>query len=245
MAEIAPAVTPSASWGSGGEYGYSADLLQSAYGVTDFSGDGEIVAIVDAFDDPNAETFLNHYRTAQNNLGGCTTAGGCFTKINQQAGTSYPEYDPGWAGEIELDLAAVSAICPGCRILLVEADSASGSDLYAAVQQAVQQGAKFVSMSWGGGESPSATTADAAYFSAAKAPNVTFVASTGDCGFYDTAEDNIEYPAVSPDVVAAGGVTLSGAGPFSYTAWGHQHTDDHGDPVANASCWSLPWEGAG
>src|SRR6185312_15425404 len=105
-------------------------------------GSGQTVAIVDAQDDPNAESDLATYRSTYG-LPACTTANGCFKKINQNGGTSYPTADTGWAGEISLDVDMVSAVCPSCHILLVEATSANMSDLGTAVNQAVTQGAKF------------------------------------------------------------------------------------------------------
>ena len=84
----------------------------------------------------------------------CTTANGCFKKVNQNGGTtSLPANNSGWAGEISLDLDMVSAICPNAHIILVEANTASTADLGTAVNEAVKLGAKFVSNSYGGGES--------------------------------------------------------------------------------------------
>ena len=40
---------------------------------------------------------------------------GCFRKVNQSGGTSYPAPSGGWAVEISLDLDAVSAACPLCN----------------------------------------------------------------------------------------------------------------------------------
>ena len=97
--------------------------LQQAYDLSYLSetaGATETVAIVDAFDDPNAESDLDAYRT-EFGLPACTSASGCFTKVNQNGGTTYPTSDTGWGLEISLDLDAVSALCPNCHIDLVEA----------------------------------------------------------------------------------------------------------------------------
>ena len=106
--------------------------LQSAYKLpSSTAGAGQTVAIVDAFDDPNAESDLADYR-AQFGLPACTTANGCFRKVNQNGAASpLPAGDAGWAEEISLDLDMVSAACPNCHILLVEASSNSFANLAA------------------------------------------------------------------------------------------------------------------
>src|SRR5579863_5708746 len=100
--------------------GYAPSDLQRAYGVAIDSrtkGGGETVAIVDAYDDPKAASDLRTYR-AEYDLPPCTPSNGCFT---QRKFTSHT--DPGWTGEESLDVDMVSAICPNCKILLVEAAS--------------------------------------------------------------------------------------------------------------------------
>jgi subtilase family serine protease len=132
--------------------GYGPADLRAAYKLPATGGTGATVAIVDAYDNPRAEADLATYR-AQFGLPACTTANGCFRKVNQNGAASpLPAADAGWAGEIALDLDMVSAICPACKILLVEANSAYDSDLFVAEDRAVTLGAKYVSNSWGGGE---------------------------------------------------------------------------------------------
>jgi N-acetylneuraminic acid mutarotase len=177
--------------------GFGPTDLLSAYNLPP-GGAGETVAIVDAYDDPTAESDLAVYRQ-QYGLPACTTANGCFKKIDQRGGTTYPLPNSGWSGEISLDVDMVSAICPSCDILLVESDDSSMTNLGAAVNQAVAQGAKFVSNSYGGGESTDETQTDDAYF---KHPGVVVTASTGDSGY------GVSYPAASPDVTAVGGTSL-------------------------------------
>ncbi len=132
--------------------GFGPPDLQSAYAIPTSGGAGVTVAIVDAQDDPNAEKDLGVYRT-QFGLPACTTANGCFKKVNQNGAASpLPTGDTGWAGEISLDLDMVSAACPNCKILLVESNSANTSDLGTAVNTAVSMGAAVVSNSYGGDE---------------------------------------------------------------------------------------------
>jgi subtilase family serine protease len=175
--------------------------LDSAYSLPASGGSGQTVAIVDAQDDPNAESDLATYRSTYG-LPECSTANGCFKKIAQDGSTNYPSADSGWAGEISLDVDMVSAVCPDCHILLVEATSASMSDLGTAVNQAVSQGAKFVSNSYGGSEGGSEGSSDSTYFNH---PGVAITASSGD-GAYAAGT---EYPASSQYVTAVGGTSLT------------------------------------
>ncbi|WSS49728.1 S53 family peptidase [Streptomyces sp. NBC_01180] len=193
--------------------GYGPSDLQSAYNLPKDGGAGQTVAIVDANDDPNAEQDLASYRS-QYGLPACTTDNGCFTKTDQDGGSNYPAPDAGWAGEISLDVDMVSAACPQCHILLVEANSASMDDLGAAVNQAVKQGAKYVSNSYGGSEDTSDTQADDQYFNH---PGVAITVSSGDSGY------GVEYPAASQYVTAVGGTSLkkdSSTRGWSESVWG-------------------------
>ncbi|MEP6799327.1 MAG: carboxypeptidase regulatory-like domain-containing protein, partial [Lapillicoccus sp.] len=194
--------------------GYGPGDLQDAYKLPGASaGGGQVVAIVDAFDNPNAESDLAVYRQ-QYGLAPCTTANGCFRKVNQRGEQSgYPPADPGWAGEIALDVDMVSAACPKCQILLVEGDSNSLDDLGAAVDMAVQLGAKYVSNSYGvGAEDPSTLPLNAHY----DHPGVAITVSTGDNG------TGPSWPATTATVTAVGGTSLStatSARGWSESAW--------------------------
>ncbi|HYZ53945.1 MAG TPA: hypothetical protein VE733_10695, partial [Streptosporangiaceae bacterium] len=180
--------------------GYGPPQMQSAYNLPSATaGGGETVAVVDAYDDPTAEADLQVYR-AQYGLPVCDTANGCFTKVAQDGSTNYPSPDPGWSTEISLDLDMVSAICPNCHILLVEANDASIANLGTAVNEAVTLGAKYVSNSYGGSEDPSELTGDSSYYNH---PGVAITASSGDYGY------GVEYPAASRYVTAVGGTSLT------------------------------------
>src|SRR6266536_4029607 len=91
--------------------GYGPSSLRSAYHLPSGRGHGRVVAIVDAYDDPKAESNLAHYRR-NFGLPACTAKNGCFRKVNQRGGRSYPRANAGWAAEISLDLDMVSATCP-------------------------------------------------------------------------------------------------------------------------------------
>ncbi|HVD00823.1 MAG TPA: S53 family peptidase [Candidatus Dormibacteraeota bacterium] len=192
--------------------GYNPVDLRSAYALPSAtSGSGQTVAIVDAYNDPNAESDLSVYRS-QFGIAACTTANGCFRKVNQTGGTRYPRNNGGWSEEISLDVDMVSAVCPNCHILLVEASSNSFTNLGAAVDEAVKLGATEISNSYGGSEF-SGETSDDSHF---KHPGIAITASSGDGGY------GVEYPAASQYVTAAGGTTLSHASNtrgWSETAW--------------------------
>ncbi len=191
---VTPAATPS---------GLGPSDLQSAYALpSSTAGSGRTVAIVDAYDDPSAESDLAVYRS-QYGLAACTTANGCFKKVGQTGSTtSLPRGNSGWAEEISLDLDMVSAACPQCHILLVEATSATMTNLGTAVNTAVSLGAKYVSNSYGGSESSSDSTYDSSYFNH---PGVAITVSSGDNGY------GVEYPAASKYVTAVGGTSLTKA----------------------------------
>jgi subtilase family serine protease len=179
--------------------GFGPSDLQSAYKLpSSTAGSGQTVAIVDAYDDPTAEADLGVYRN-QFGLSPCTTANGCFKKVDQNGGTSYPRKDGGWAEEISLDLDMVSAICPNCKIVLVEAKSNFFSDLGAAENTAAKLG-NVISNSYGGSDA-----SDATYGSYFNHPGVAITVSSGDSGY------GVEYPASSHYVTAVGGTSLKRA----------------------------------
>ncbi|MFI9783637.1 S8 family serine peptidase [Kitasatospora sp. NPDC051984] len=178
--------------------GYGPADLLAAYGLPADGGEGATVAIIDAYDNPNAEADLGVYR-AHYGLPACTTDGGCFRKTDQRGGTRIPRADGAWAGETALDLAMVSAIAPRAHLLLVEADSAGIADLGAAVNTAVAMGAKVVSISWGAPENGNAASYDTRYFDH---PGVAIAVAAGDGGY------GVIFPASSPHVTAVGGTSL-------------------------------------
>jgi subtilase family serine protease len=181
--------------------GYGPADLQSAYKLAGTSSGGRTVAVVDAYHDPTAEADLGVYRSHYG-LVPCTTANGCFHQVSQTGSAKLPRTNSGWAQEISLDLDMVSATCPDCRILLVEANSASFADLGAAVNQAARTpGVVAISNSYGG--SDAADTTYGAYYNH---PGIAVTASTGDDGYQGGS-----YPASSSYVTAVGGTSLTRA----------------------------------
>ena len=185
--------------------GYSPADLQSAYNLTKYSlghGSGKTVAVVDAYDDPDAASDLAIYRSAYG-LPKCTSSNHCFTKA--KFGTSG---NAGWGEEESLDLDMVSAICPKCKILLVEAPNNDISSLASAEKYATAR-ADYVSNSWSGNEG------SRTYDDDFNVSGVAITAATGDDGYKETAQ----WPAILPTVTAVGGTTLSSYKPRKETAW--------------------------
>ncbi len=213
--DAAPAATPSPG---------TPAYLQNVYDLTYLSqtaGVGDTVAIVDAYDDATAEADLAVYR-ANYGLPACTTANGCFKKVNQNGQSSpLPATNGGWNMEEALDLDAVSALCPNCKILLVEGSDNGISNLQTAVQTAASIGAKQISNSWSYGAS-GAVSSSAYTFS-----GVSVIASSGDNGYMTGFA---AYPASLPGVTAAGGTGIIGASP----------TDTHARGL-----YETAWNGAG
>jgi subtilase family serine protease len=202
--------------GSGEGGGYDPKDLQSAYNIPTSGGSEQTVAVVDAYGDTTAESDLAQYREKYE-LPACTKASGCFKKVNQQGEEGkYLEAGPaGWELETSLDLDMVSAACPHCHILLVEATTEGMSNLGASVNKAVELGATEVSNSYGAPEDYEpwcGTTGCSQYDSDYNHPGVVITASVGDYGydneFFGASVSRPSFPATSPYVVAVGGTSL-------------------------------------
>jgi subtilase family serine protease len=165
-------------------------------------GSGQVIAIVDAYDNPNVASDLAEYRS-NFDLGTAK-----FTKYNQEGQTkNYPQGSSDWGVEIDLDVEMVSASCPKCTIYLIEANDNSGNNLYDAEAEAVKLGATVVSNSWGGGGG-SASGGDF------DAKGVTYLASAGDGGY------GMQDPADYSTVVSVGGTLLGVNGnKFTEVVW--------------------------
>ena len=194
-AAVADASTPPA--------GFTPADLQSAYGLhSSTAGSLQTVAVVTAYDDPDAESDLATYRS-QYGIAACTTADGCFSKVNQTGGTTYPGTSAGWSASDAQSLDMISAICPNCHIVLVEASSSAITDLGTAENEAVMLGAMFIDNDWASPEATfgsTETSYDALYFNH---PGIAITAPAGDAGY------GVDYPAASPYVIAVGGTTLT------------------------------------
>jgi len=209
--------------------GYGPSQFQAAYNLTAASaadGSGTTVAVVDAYNDPTAAADLAAYRAA---AGLPALTSGQFTQYNQNGATSplpaTAPADDDWTLEESLDVDMVSAICPLCKIDLVEATNDSGNGLYIAEESAATTlGAKYISNSWGGTEASSDTTLDSEYFGVS---GVVYTASAGDSAY----SGGVIYPATSPNVVSVGGTSLdtsSNARGWTESVWDTSPTEGTG-----------------
>ncbi len=185
--------------------------IRHAYGfdLVSNQGAGQTLALVDAYDDPNAESDLAVF-SQQFKLPVASTSNGFFRKV--YATGHKPAANANWSVEISLDVEWAHAIAPRATIILVEAASNNLSDLLKGVDVAVRNGATVVSMSWDSGEFSGEPNWDNHFV----ANGVTFLAASGDAG------TGVTYPAASPDVLGVGGtsLTLSPNGNYlSETAW--------------------------
>jgi hypothetical protein len=181
--------------------GYGPADLRSAYQLPTASSTAT-VALAVAFDDPSAEADLGVYR-AKFGLPPCTTANGCFAKLDQRGGANYPPTNDFWADEVAMDLDTISAVCPTCHLLLVEADGDDTQDIGESVNAAVAHGATSVVDGSSGFEESNESQYDQAYFNH---PGVTITAPSGDFGYSNGTA--VPYPGVSPNVISVGGTSL-------------------------------------
>jgi len=203
--------------------GLPPSAIQSVYNLSGLSptsgaGAGQIIAIIDAYNDANALSDLNVFNAEYGyaSLSTCTSlsqSGPCF-EVAEPSGK--PSNNSDWALEESLDIEWAHAEAPAAKIVLVEAKTSSNANLYAAVDYAnTTLDANVVSMSWGGSETSSETSSDSNFTHA----GTLYTASAGDSGH------GVIYPSASPDVIAVGGTTLNGcsgtscAGFTSETTW--------------------------
>jgi hypothetical protein len=262
LAEPAAATAPQA-----GTPAYLRQAYDLSY-LSQTAGTNQTVAIVDAYDDPTAEADLAAYRS-KFSLPACTTGNGCFQKVDQNGAPinsgsgNAPPTDNAWDLEISLDLDAVSAICPNCHILLVEATGFDAHDMRAA-QQAAESvavtGQRVVSDSWR--ILPTSASQQTYFENGADfaVPGIATVAASGDTGYVGVGSDPDcnkavftstpalcnSYPAAAPDVTAVGGTTLapaSGARGFGESAW--SKTGSGCDTTAAKPTWQTTTDCSG
>jgi subtilase family serine protease len=183
--------------------GYGPAQFRGAYGLPSSGPAGQTIAIVDAYDDPNIAADLNAY-SSQFGLPLCNSSNPCFQKVNQSGSASgpFPRADSGWSLEIALDVEVAHAICPNCKILLVEASSNSLSNLSAAVKTAANLGATEISNSYGGSEFSGEL--GEAYAAPYSQPGIAVTVSSGDSSY-----GSFGFPAALSSVITVGGTTLN------------------------------------
>lgn len=190
--------------------GYTAAQLRDAYKIAAEGNTSTVVAIVSAFGYPHAEADMGTYR-AEFGLAACTTANGCFKKLNQSGQQeNYPKKNTGWSDVQALNLDMASAMCPKCSLWLLEANNNSLKNLSVAVKTAADLGAHAIANSYGAG-GPVKKKIINAY----RLPGIAVTASAG-AGF------DAEFPAWSNYVIAVGGTHLvpaDNARGWSETGW--------------------------
>ena len=225
---------PDAPSPAAGDFGLRPQDLHAAYALPTAAPTSQTIAIIDAYNDPAAETDLRTYDEAFS-LPSCTTANGCFKQVNQHGETSnlpFPktlaeletarsgskpeaenaEEATGWGLEISLDIETAHSVCQSCQVVLVEATEPVDLDLEAAEHAAESLGATEISNSYGGPEEGTTAHEAAGPFNH---PGTVITASAGDNGYLDwnSGLGAVEFPAASPHVVAVGGTRLKlGAG---------------------------------
>ncbi len=196
----------------GGEYGgYDPLDLQSAYNlhIPYPEESTQTIAVVDAYGYEGIAEDLETYRHRYG-LSPCTKANGCFRRVNEY-GEEYNYPPDGWQGENALDVDMVSAACPSCHILLVDAASNSDSDLATAVNEAADLGATEISNSYGDAEESCGENNCEEYRAAYDDhPGVMITAAGGDTGYDNNGSgyESPEVPAAYPDVVSVGATSL-------------------------------------
>jgi subtilase family serine protease len=203
------------------------------------SSSSQTIAVVDAFDDPTIEADLGVY-DEQFGLPACSSANGCFHKLNQEGQPGpLPRTNGDWASEISIDVEMAHAICQSCHVLLVEANTASLANLGAAVDTAVGAGATEISNSYDAAE----RHAYLAFAGSYDHPGIVITASSGDCGYLNQdcpgEPSKADFPSDSPDVIAVGGTTLTHrAGTWTSRVWSE----------SGSACSELfdapPWQSA-
>ncbi len=231
----------------------SATTVPSGYGPAQFHGAYSLpntyastapalqtIAIVDAYDDP---TILNDLSTYDKTFGitelppcSASSPSACFLKVNQNGvAGSYPSKNSGWAVEISLDVETAHQICQNCKIVLVEANSATGSSLNAAEDAAVALGATEISNSWGTNSEYSGEVSENSHFNH---PGVAITVASGDSGY-----GAFGYPAASPNVIDVGGTTLGVTKQSNGTyAWASETTWSGSGSGCSTYFSAQPWQ---
>ncbi len=241
------------------EQAYGLGTLMGGLGSagTANNGAGQTIAIIDAYHYNNALSALNTFSAGYNGdwtlpQMSSSGSGPIFTQLNESGGTTVSaRTNSGWNGEEALDIEYVHAMAPQANVILYEANSASDSDLYAAVNAARSNPAvSVVTMSWSGPESSndlssnSMFTTPASRLTASTTNGITFCASAGDEGDINESPGNSNgFPATSPNVVGLGGTSLYLKTNNSYsseTAWSWNSSQQWGGGGGTSTVQAKP-----
>jgi len=233
-------------------HAYNIDTLINA----GFTGRGETIVIVDAFQSPNIVSQLNYYDSfyglpSLNGLGGPPDASlGTFTQIAPDGLTLFDSTNgdmTGWAEEISLDVLWSHAIAPGANIVLDLAKSDQDPDILSATKYAVDRRlGDVISQSFGENEScvdPKILAGEHQVYAKATLQGMTLFASSGDEGAAQLTCDGTSYvlaassPASDPLVTGVGGTELHAAG-YCLTTLGCDPTTN---PAAGTYQGEIAW----
>jgi hypothetical protein len=182
---------------NGSVQGFGPSQLQAAYNIVNAAKNdkGGVVVVVEAGGDPNLEKDLTVYRK-QFDLPRCDVRSGCLRILNQDGRTRpKPKVNSGWLAEQSLDVDMVSANCPNCKIVVVEASTSLGI----AERTAASLHPVAISNSWGGGEFKGENPSEHRLFDH---PGIAITASAGDGGY------GVIFPSAANTVTAVGGTSL-------------------------------------
>jgi MYXO-CTERM domain-containing protein len=205
--------------------GYGAPDLQEAYNIdpTRTASAHPTVAVVNAYGYTALESDLAKYRSTYS-LPACTVANGCLQIVNQQGQASplpaNPPASDDWTIEAALDTDMVSAACPTCNILVVEAEDSGADNLFTAEDAAAMLKPTAISNSWGGPEQGDIAGAESHF----NHPKIATFTAAGDQGYNDQFSTTAgpDYPGTSAYVIAVGATNLvrdTSARGWSETAW--------------------------
>jgi subtilase family serine protease len=229
--------------------GYTPSQVRGAYGVaaSGMTGQGQTVAIVDAYASPTMLSDANQFATV---TGDQPFRPGQYQQYlpGTFTDTAATECDAaGWYGEETLDVESVHGQAPDANVRYVAAASCTDQDLLSALAYIVDNHlASIVSDSWGGpADSETLTSEYDQVFMVGAIEGIGFFFSSGDSGYESPAEDpgsdqiQVDYPTSSPWVTSVGGTSLAIGKSSNYefeTSWGTMQ-----DPLAkNGEAWQYP-----
>jgi subtilase family serine protease len=200
---------------------YGPAQIRNAYAIQPLidagrDGSGEIITIIDAFQNPTMASDLTTFDSTFN-----LPSPPAFTTIAPFGLTAFDPHNAnevGWGFEIALDVEWAHAVAPGATIVLALAPSDADADIVATERYVINNNiGNVISMSFGEGEQcmdPALQAAEHSLFDAATARGVSLFASSGDQGAAQYCTDpnslfkGVSIPASDPDVTGVGGTQL-------------------------------------
>src|ERR1700691_5948133 len=231
---------------------YSPQEMRRAYGLdglidAGMVGAGQTIVIIDSYGSPTIREDLSVFDQGYGlpDPPSFTVLAPLGTVPSDPA--KYPD-EPGWAGEVTLDVEWAHAMAPGAAIVLLtrpvdETEGVQGMPQFLALEQYALDHhlGKIISQSWGatentffpeaaGPQGPRVIADYEAFYARAAQENVTLLAGAGDTGSSNNETNGVTFysfptvgfPASSPFVTAVGGTDLyadSSGHYISETVW--------------------------